>query len=426
MRLGVSARHNAGKTGFPWGWLILGVAVGAAIYWGPGLFHSKGEGDKATAQAAAGGVPVSTATVIDKRVTTWSEFSGILQSVNAVEVRPRVSGQIMQVHFADGAEVKKGQLLFTIDPRPYEAALTSAKGSFSQTKASYDRLKKLLATKAVSRAEFETAQSNYQRSLGEYTTAQLNLEYTRIVAPISGKVSRAEITVGNLVDAGGTAPVLASIVSLSPIYASFDIDEQTFLSTIQGVTAAKLKKIPVEVGLSNEQGTPTVGTIHSFDNQINAGSGTIRVRALLANKDTRLVPGLYARVRIGTPDQQDVVLVNPTAIGTDQNKKFVMVVGVDNKAVYTEVTLGGIIEGLQHVKTGLKAGDVIVANGLQRVRPGAPVTGTPVDMTTLKPLNPPAGAEAAAGAEAPAPTPADTATEAAPAADKPADDKGAH
>ncbi|MES2984607.1 MAG: efflux RND transporter periplasmic adaptor subunit [Pseudomonadota bacterium] len=400
----VSGRNRSGKPGFPWGWLVLGVVVGAGVYWGPGLFH-KGAAPQAGMPAGAG-VPVSTATVVSKNVTVWSEFSGMLQSVNAVELRPRVSGQIMQVHFADGEQVKKGQLLFTIDPRPYEAELARAKGAFAaaqsgaeNAKLNLARAQKLIKGKAISQSEFEERNSGAQQSIGNYESAkgalqaaQVNLDYTRITAPISGKISRAEITAGNLVDAGGNAPLLASIVALAPIYASFDIDEQTFLATIQGVPAAKLKQIPVEVGLSNEQGTPTKAVIHAFDNQITPGSGTIRVRALIANKDERLVPGLYARIRLGTPDEAEAVLINPTAINTDQDKKFVMLVGEGNKATYTPVTLGGVIDGLQLVKTGLKAGDQIVVNGLQRIRPNAVLAGTPVDMTTLQPLNPPAEA----------------------------------
>ena len=388
------------KRGFPWKFLVFGVVVGAAIYWGPGLFH-KG-GGAAPQGMAGGGAPVSIATVVTKPVTEWSEFSGIFQAVNSVEVRPRISGQIMQIHFTDGEIVKKGELLFTIDPRPYEAALITAKASLNEAAPTLARAKKLINSKAISRAEFDAAQSAYDRALGNFKAAELNLEYTRISAPISGKISRAEITVGNLVDAGGTAPLLASIVSLSPIYASFDIDEQNFLKSIQGVPSAKLKKIPVEVGLSNDQGTPIKATIHSFDNQITAGSGTIRVRALVPNADAALVPGLYARVHLGTPDETDAVLINPTAVGTDQNKKFVMLVGKENKAEYREVTLGTMVDGLQVVRSGLTAGDQIIVNGLQRVRPGAPIAGTPVDMLTLKGAEAPADPAATPATDTPA------------------------
>lgn len=382
------------KRGFRWGRLVLVIVVlGAGYYLYPKIFH---HGDAAPAGGSGqqgGGAPVSIATVISKPITEWSEFSGMFEAVNAVEVRPRISGQIMQIHFTDGAEVRKGQPLFTIDPRPYEAAMMTAKATLTESASVFARAKKLIGSKAISRAEYEAAESAYGRALGNFKTAQVNLDYTQITAPISGKISRAEITQGNLVDAGGQAPLLASIVAISPIYASFDVDEQTFLKTIRGVPAAKLKTVPVEVGLSNEQGTSIKATIHSFDNQIKPGSGTIRVRALVANKEATLVPGLFARVRLGSPDQGEAILVNTTAIGTDQSKKFVMVVGEGNKAEYREVTLGTLADGLQVVHAGLKPGEQIIVNGLQRVRPGAPIMGTAVDMATLKPLDAPAEAK---------------------------------
>jgi multidrug efflux system membrane fusion protein len=345
----------------------------------------------------------------------------MLQAVNSVEVRPRIGGQITAIHFTDGSQVRKGQALFTIDPRPYAAEVTRAKGALAsaqsaQVRAAQDmaRAKVLIKSKAISQSEYETrvsalqqAQGNLESAQGALKVAELNLAYTNVSAPIAGKISRAEITVGNLVDGGGSAPLLASIVDLSPIYASFDVDEKTFLATIQGVPAAKLKTIPVEVGLGNETGTALKAAIHSFDNQITPSSGTIRVRALLTNKDETLVPGLYARVRLGTPDPQMVTLINATAVGTDQDKKFVMVVGEGGKAEYRPVTLAGVAEGLQIVTSGLKPDEQIIVNGLQRVRPDAPITGTPVDMLTLAPLNPPAAAVApdaapTAPAEAPA------------------------
>ncbi len=400
------------KSGFPFKWLVILVVLGIGVYYVPSLFH----GGKGGAGPQGGGVPVSVATVISKPITNWSEFSGILQAVNSVEIRPRIGGQIMQIHFSDGAEVKKGQPLFTIDPRPYEAAVTSTKGALTEAQSILARAQKLVKSKAISRAEFEAAQSAYDRALGNYNAAAVNLEYTHITAPISGKISRAEITQGNIVEAGPGAPLMASIVTLSPIYAAFDVDEATFLKTIQGVPANKLKTIPVEVGLGNQQGELTKATIHSFDNQIAPGSGTIRVRATLTNKDATLIPGLYAKVRLGTADQTDAILVNPTAIGTDQSKKFVMVVGAENKVEYREVKLGGISDGLQIITEGLKPGEKIVVTGLQRVQqPGTVIAGKDVDMVTLQgePEPAPAATDAAA-------TPAD----AAPAdAAKPAEEK---
>lgn len=373
-------------------WLLVALVIAAAIYYVPGLMKG---GKGAAGGPQGGGVPVSVATVVTKPVRSWAEFSGVLEAVRATEIHPQVSGKITGIHFVDGTEVKRGQPLFTIDPRPYEAALISAKGAYAQAQAAYARAGKLIKTKAISQAEYESAQSAYNQALGNYKLAEVNMDYTAITAPISGKISRAEITEGNLVQAGQNAPLLASIVSVSPIYVSFDIDEQNFLKSIQGVPANKLKQIPVQVMLANSK-EPLIATVHSFDNQIAPGSGTIRVRATLPNKDGTLIPGLYAKVRVGSADEQEAVLVNATAVGTDQSKKFVMVVGEDNKVQYREVTLDGTEDGLQIITSGLKPGEKIVASGLQRVQmPGTQVQGTEVDMTTLKPLNPPADASAA-------------------------------
>ena len=391
----MTAYQKSRKSGFPFKTILVVALIGSAAYWGPGLLPKGGAG--APGGPAGGGMPVSVATVVSKQVNTWSDFSGKIEAVHAVDIRPRVGGHVMAVYFKDGADVKAGAPLFLIDPHPYEAEVMRARGALATAESAlalatkdFSRAKQLIGSKAISTAEYESRRSAFNQATGAVEsargalrTAEVNLGYTTIRAPISGKISRAEITEGNLVDAA-SAPLLASIVTLSPIYASFDLDEQTFLATIQGVPAAKLKKIPVEVGLSNDVGTPNKATIHSFDNQISASSGTIRVRAIIPNKDGRLLPGLFAKVRIGSPDAQYAVLINPTAVGTDQNKKFVFVVGEGNKAEYREVVLGTISDGLQVVTSGLKDGEQIVVNGLQRLRPGAPMKPTTVDMLTLK------------------------------------------
>ena len=378
--------------------LFVGALLGAAIYWGPALLlHGARSGIGSTSAAHGAALPVSVATVVARQATVWSDFSGRLEAVHSVEIRPRVSGHIMAVYFKDGAEVKAGAPLFQIDPRPYEAELSRARGALAAAESAqllaardYGRAKQLIGSKAISSAEYESrvaafnqANGQLQSARGALQAAAVNVGYTVVRAPIAGKISRAEITEGNVVEANA-APLLASIVTLSPIYAAFDLDEQTFLATIQGVPAAKLKKIPVEVGLSNDVGTPYKAVIHAFDNQMAVGSGTIRVRALIANKDQRLLPGLFAKVRIGSPEAVASLLINPVAVGTDQNKKFVFVVGADNKAEYREVVLGSMNDGLQIVTSGLKAGDQVVVNGLQRLRPNAPMLPTTVDMLTLK------------------------------------------
>jgi len=397
------------KSRIPFRLVFVGAVLGAAIYWGP-KFLPHGDDAGGAGGPPGGAMPVSVATVISRPVTVWSEFSGKVEAVHSVEIRPRVSGHIMAVYFKDGAEVKAGAPLFQIDPHPYEAELTRARGALAAAESAqvlsakdYVRAKQLIGSKAISNAEYESkvsafnqANGNLEAAKGSQRAAEVNLNYSVIRAPISGKISSAEITEGNLVDANA-APLLASIVTLSPIYAGFDLDEQTFLSTIQGVPAAKLKRIPVEVGLSSDVATPYKATIHSFDNQISSGSGTIRVRALLPNKDQRLLPGLFAKVRIGSPDAVSSLLINPVAVGTDQNKKFVFVVGAENKAEYREVVLGTMSDGLQVVTSGLKEGDQVVVNGLQRLRPGAPMVPAVVDMITLK------GADSATPAPAAAP-----------------------
>ena len=206
--------------------------------------------------------------------------------------------------------------------------------------------------------------------------AQLNLDYTRITAPIAGRVSRAEVTVGNLV-APGNGPALTSLVSADRIYAAFDVDEQSYLKVVNG---AQGQALPVDVGLADEDGYSLQGRLSSVDNRLDSSSGTIRLRALVDNPDGRLLPGLYARVRLGGASQRDALLIDEKAVGTDQARRFVLVVGDDNRTAYREVQLGSVQEGLRIVESGLQAGERIVVNGLQRVRPGDPVTPNLVPM----------------------------------------------
>ncbi len=388
--------------------LSLVVILVCAAYFSAGLLR---QGD-AVAQAPMGGPPVSIASVTGASVTEWQEFSGMFEAVRKAEVRPQVSGKITKIHFEDGAEVTEGQPLFTIDPRPYAAEVSRTQGMLATAAAAknvaeqdFERAKKLVDSGAISKSEFDQrasalaqARGALQTASGALAAAKVNLGYTTVLAPITGKISRAEITEGNVVDANA-APLLASIVDLAPIYASFNVDETTFLKSIQGVPAAQLKTIPVEVGVGNAAEKFIPATIHSFDNQITPGSGTIRVRALLENADQTLVPGIYAKVRLGSPAPVAAVLINPTAVGTDQDKKFVMVVDDKSKAQYRAVVLGQMVDGLQVVKDGLKPGEKIVVSGLQRARPDTPITGTEVDMKTLQPLN----AAPAAPAATPAP-----------------------
>ncbi len=344
-----------------------------------------------------GAAPVSVAEVLVRNVQQWNEFSGRLVAVDQVEVRPRVSGPIESIHFKSGTQVNKGDLLFMIDPRPYAAEVARAQGALASAQAQvklsnseWDRAQKLIVDKVISQSEFDSRKNTFNVNVANLKSmqaaldsAKLNLGYTQIRAPISGKISRAEVTIGNLV--GPTMPQpLASVVASSPIYADFEVDENTFLQYATAVRAdpKRISQIPVMMGLASENDTPHKGYIDSFDNQLNSASGTIRVRAVFANQDGMLLPGLFARMKLGEANHHSAVLISDRAIGTDQNKKFVLVVGPDNKVNYREIKLGHEVDGLRVVREGLKPGDKIVVNGLQRARPGSEIIPELVPMET--------------------------------------------
>jgi len=333
---------------------------------------------------AAGGPPVSAAAVVEKTITETQEFSGRLEAIEQVQIRPRVGGFITAINFKPGSQVKKGEVLFVIDPRPFkaeadraEAAAGSARAKADLAKVELARAEKLLADKAIAQREYDASSSSLKQldadaraAQAQYESAKLNLSYTQVTSPINGRVSKAEITLGNLVDASA---VLTSVVSLEQIYASFDGDEDTYLRV--GVAAHKGQPAIVKIGLANETGFPHEGKLEFVDNQLDPRSGSVRMRATFTNTDNALVPGLFARVQLaGSDAAKPALLINDRAIGTDQNRKFVFVVDKDNKAEYRAVTLGPTIDGLRVVRSGLKAGEKIVVNGLQRVHPGAPIT----------------------------------------------------
>ncbi len=336
---------------------------------------------------------VDVATVAKQTITDWHEFSGRLEAIDRVEIRPLVSGTLTAVHFKDGSLVQRGDLLFTIDPRPYQAAVDQAKARLAaaQARAAYtasdlSRGSRLLADNAIAKRDYEEkrnasreASANLQAAKAMLESAELDLEHTRIVAPFPGRVSRAEVTAGNVVTAGASSPALTSLVSVSRLYASFDVDEQSFLKFVNPARSADLAaQVPVFLGLANEDGYPRPGRLASVDNRLDTSSGTIRVRAVFDNADGALVPGLYARIRLGGGAPHDAVLIDEKAIGTDQNKRFVIVVDDSNKTAYREVRLGANQQGGRVVEAGLKAGERIVVNGLQRIRPGDPVSPHPI------------------------------------------------
>ncbi|MBD8271623.1 efflux RND transporter periplasmic adaptor subunit [Pseudomonas fluorescens] len=341
---------------------------------------------------------VSVAKVLEQPVNEWDEFTGRLEAPETVEIRPRVSGQIDQVAFTEGALVKKGDLLFQIDPRPFQAEVRRLEALVAQGRANATRSEneaqrgeRLRTSNAISAelADSRTSASQEARAAvgavqAQLDLAKLNLSFTRVTSPISGRVSRAEITAGNLVTADTTA--LTSVVSTDKVYAYFDADERVFLKYTQlarqgqrGVTT------PVYLGLSNEDGNPHLGQMNFVDNQVNPKTGTIRGRAVFDNSDGTYTPGLYARLKLVGSGTYSAVLINDEAVGTDLGKKFVLVMDGDN-TVYRSVELGPKIEGLRIVRSGLNKDDTIIVKGLQRVRPGSPVTPEVIPMASKETL----------------------------------------
>jgi multidrug efflux system membrane fusion protein len=324
-------------------------------------------------------IEVDVAQVTSRIITDYQSYFGRTEAINRVEIRPLVPGTIVGVHFSDGALVKTGDLLFTIDQRPYKAAVDRASGELAAARArngyastDASRAERLLADNAIARREYDQAQNAAREALANVLSAQavleaakVNLSYTRIIAPVAGRASRAEWTLGNVVSTGASAPVLTTVVSISPIYASFDVDEQTYLRYLSGDSRVE---VPVFLGLANESGYSREGKVSSIDNQLDTGSGTIRVRALFENRDRSLVPGLYARIKVGGGAPHAAVLVISAAIGTDQDKNYVMVMDSDHRVRYREVALGAERDGMTVISAGLKPGETIVVNGLQRVR----------------------------------------------------------
>ncbi|HEX4328165.1 MAG TPA: efflux RND transporter periplasmic adaptor subunit [Burkholderiales bacterium] len=361
-------------------------------------------------------MPVSVATVVQSDVATWNEFSGRLDAIDRVDVRSRVAGTVQSTHFREGALVKKGDLLFAIDPAPYaaeveraSAQVAAAQARVAYTRSEAERAQRLLDEQAIAQREHDErdnarreADANLRAAQAALQVAQLNLGYTQVRAPVAGRVGRIEITVGNLVAAGPGAPVLTTLVSVSPIYASFDADEQVVTSALRAVRDAdgsasasgQVDRIPVQMGTAENTDTPLNGRLQLVDNQVDTRSGTVRVRAIFDNTDGTLIPGQFVKLRMGQIKMAPALLINERAVGTDQNKKFVMVVGADNKTVYREVALGAQSDGLRIVTAGLKAQERIVINGVQRVHAGTLVSPQPVSMSLKSELKTEAKPEA--------------------------------
>lgn len=334
---------------------------------------------------------VSVAGVISQPLRDWEEFSGRLEAVNSVEIRPRVSGFVDSVNFTEGARVKKGDLLFLIDPRPFRtevnrlaSELKRARSQQQLAASNHERGKRLLGQHWISQQDFDqlaTAEATGIDAAGAASAAldaaKLNLEFTQVRAPIDGRVSRALITPGNLVS---NENVLTTVVSDNPVYAYFDADEQTYLKFAHETSLGSADS-PVFMGLIDEQGYPHEGRLNFLDNVVNAQSGTIRGRAVFDNPDGRFTPGLFARVKLVGGDSRETVLIDDRAVGTDLGKKYVLVLKADNTLERRFIELGASLEGLRVVRQGLASGDVIVVNGLQHVRPGSAVKPARVEMT---------------------------------------------
>lgn len=344
-----------------------------------------GKGPESAAQAPAA-AKVNVAKVLEQPVNEWDEVTARLEAPETVQVRPRVSGQIDSVAFTDGELVKKGDLLFQIDPRPFEAEVHRLEAQLQQAKAASvrsnneaQRGERLRTNNAISAELADSRTTTAQESKAavaaiqaQLDLARLNLSFTRVTAPITGRVSRAEITAGNIVTADQS--ILTSLVSTDKVYAYFDADERVFLKYNQLARDGKRgATTPVYMGLSNEAENPHLGQMNFVDNQVNPRTGTIRGRAVFDNSKGDYTPGLYARLKLVGSGTYSATLIKDEAVGTDLGKKFVLVVDKDNKAVYRSVDLGPKLEGLRIVRSGLAKDDRIVVSGLQRVRPGSPI-----------------------------------------------------
>ncbi|WP_288475961.1 efflux RND transporter periplasmic adaptor subunit [uncultured Pantoea sp.] len=353
--------------------------------------------DRGVAQNAPPPPPeVSAAPVLVKPVSQWDNFNGRVEAVQSVQLRPRVSGYIDSVNYREGDEVRKGQVLFTIDDRSYRAALEQAKAELARARSQASlarsesgRSEKLIGTQAISREAWEQRRAAASQAQAEVLAAeaavdmaQLNLDFTRVTAPIDGRASRAMITAGNLVTAGDSASVLTTLVSQQQMYVYFDVDENTFLHyQAMARQGQQRQALPVEIALAGDQGFPHQGRVDFLDNQLTASTGTIRMRALLDNPQRQFTPGLFARVRLPGSAQFEAILIDDKAVLTDQDRRYVYVVDGEGKAQRRDIQPGAMVEGLRIVKSGLQAGDRVIVAGLQKVfMPGMPVTAQQVAM----------------------------------------------
>lgn len=380
---------KANRSWFKMFLLLLVFASVAAVY------LNKASSEQTT-QSAADAPPPPVAevmTVTPEQVRIWTGFSGRLSAVDRAEIKPLVGGELQQVKFEDGQQVEKDDLLFVIDPRPYQAAvkraeaqLASARSRAKLAKDELARSERLVKKKLVSESVFDAAKNEYQVATAAINEAEsalaqarLDLDYCYIRAPFSGQISRAELTVGNIIETSPNAPVLTTLVANDKFYAEFDVDEQTYIKSVRRGQGDE--SMPVQMTLAADDSVTYQGQIHSFDNQLDVSSGTIRARAIFDNTDGALTPGMYANVRLGAAQEREVMLVPERAVGTNQDKKFVYVVNAEDVATYRQVQLGEHHQGSRIVLSGLQSGDRVIVNGLSHIRPDSPVTAKPVDTT---------------------------------------------
>jgi len=339
-----------------------------------------------TVQAPPPAMAVDVVSISEQSIRLWKEFSGHLSPVDFVEVRPQASGLIMEVRFEDGQLVKKGDILYVIDPRILKAIvaqkksdLIAAKDRYSFADKEHKRVIDLVDRKMVTQQVIDEylntkliASSAVNHAKAELAEAEINLSYAYIKAPISGRVNRTELTEGNLVAAGIQAPILTSIVANQSVYADFEVDEHTYVRYTTNTLSSEAADNPVELRLQADD-TVYKGKIHSFDNMIDSASGTIRARAIFDNSHGELLAGMYASLKLGSVAEESVILISERAIGTDQDRKFVYVVSDDNKAIYRQIEVGDSIKRQRIVYSGLEVGDKVILGGLMRIRPDMPV-----------------------------------------------------
>jgi membrane fusion protein, multidrug efflux system len=380
------------KTGMNQKWMkagaaalaVVGTIAAGAVMFGAGTVPAIAQG------APQGPVPVEVSVMAPEQIMIWNEFSGRLIPVDYAIIKPQVSGTITEIRFQDGQHVEKGDILMVIDPRSFDATLketkaklASAQNAYALSKAELDRAKDLMSSSALSRRTYDERLSTARSDLAaidaakaQVQQAEVNLDYAYMKAPISGRVGRAELTVGNVVQAGSSAPTLTSVVSDQGIYADFEVDEQTYLKSIRSGGATdkeQEEKIPVQILLGGNEDQLVEGKIHTFDNHIDPASGTIRARAVFDNAEGRLLPGMFVKVRLGNPSDEEKIMVSEKSVGTDQSRKFVYVVDDKDTVQYRPVDLGGSSAGRRVVISGLESGEKVIADGIIKIRPGMPV-----------------------------------------------------